>query len=650
MKGKLSGLIESIRSWKYLPRWSVLVIDLFITLFSFFLVYYLCLKPYAVSLTKLFSLNFQSIGIFPDLLIVLLVQIISFICFRTYSGILRYSAYIDALKLLLSVAFTMAALFLVHGISVIYNEFNPAFPPLFLTLEILLFSLLNFVLLFSVRLVVKLLFERLELESGPYENVMIYGAKQAGVAIAKSLKMTPSKYHLVGFIDDDKANNHVQLMGVKVYAFEKLDSILQYKKVKAVIVSPLKMQEREVEKHLEFLLERGIQVLTTSILSEYNQGEDVDVKAIKNIQIEDLLARKEIKIDKQDISAELKGKTILITGSAGSIGSEIVRQVATFNPNLIIVLDQSETALFEIKNEIRQKFEDVRFVPFLGDVRNFERMEYVIKTYRPDIIYHAAAYKHVPMLEDNPVEAVQTNVLGTKNMADLAVKYDVSKFVMISTDKAVNPANIMGASKRIAEIYVQSYFKKLQKEGKLSTNFITTRFGNVLGSNGSVIPIFKRQIEEGGPVKVTHPDIIRYFMTIPEACNLVLEASTIGKGGEIFIFDMGTPVKIDDLAKKMIRLAGYTPNVDIKVEYTGLRPGEKLYEELLNVKEITKETSHEKIMIANVQEYDYDIISKEIDVLIELSKEFDEFPIVEKMKEIVPEFKSKNSVYKCLDK
>lgn len=648
MKGNLSHLIESVRSWKYLPRWGVLVIDLFITLFSFFLVYYLCLRPFSVNFISLFSLNYQSIGLFPDLLIVMLLQVISFICFRTYSGILRYSAYIDALKLLLSVAFTMASLFLVHGLSVIYNEFNPSFPPLFLTLEILLFSLLNFVFLFSVRLVVKLLFERLELESGPYKNVMIYGAKQAGVAIAKSLKMTPNKYNLVGFIDDD--NNHVQLMGVKVYSFDKLESILAYKKVKAVIVSPLKMQEKNITKLLEFLLERGVQVLTTSILSEYNQGAKVDVRSIKNIQIEDLLERKEIKIDKQEISAQLKDKTILITGSAGSIGSEIVRQVARFEPKLIIVLDQSETALFDIKNEIKQTFENVRFVPFLADIRNLERMEYVVKTYRPDIIYHAAAYKHVPMLEDNPVEAVQTNVLGTKNMADLAVKYKVSKFVMISTDKAVNPANIMGASKRIAEIYVQSYFKKLQREGNVITNFITTRFGNVLGSNGSVIPIFKRQIEEGGPVKVTHPDIIRYFMTIPEACNLVLEASTIGKGGEIFIFDMGVPVKIDDLAKKMIRLAGYTPNVDIKVEYTGLRPGEKLYEELLNVKEITKETSHEKIMIANVQEYDYDVISKEINTLIGLSREFNDFPIVAKMKEIVPEFRSKNSVYESLDK
>lgn len=649
MKGKINSIVDSIRGWRYLPRWGVLIIDLFITLFSFFLVYYLCLKPFAMNLTNLFSLQYQSIGLFPDLLIVLLVQIISFICFHTYSGILRYSAYIDALKLLLSVAFTMAALFIIHGISVIYNDFNPNFPPLFITLEILLFSLLNFVLLFSVRLVVKLLFERLELESGPYQNVMIYGAKQAGVAIAKSLKMTPSKYNLVGFIDE-KASNHMQLMGVKVYSFDKLESALLHKKVKAVIVSPLKMQEPKVTERLEFLLEHGVQVLTTSILTEYNQGASVDVKSIKNIQIEDLLERKEIKIDKQEISAQLKDKTILITGSAGSIGSEIVRQVAHFSPKLIIVLDQSETALFDIKNEIRQSFENIHFVPFLADVRNLERMDYVMKKYRPDIIYHAAAYKHVPMLEDNPVEAIQTNVLGTKNMADLAVKYNVSKFVMISTDKAVNPANVMGASKRVAEIYVQSYFKKLQKEGRATTNFITTRFGNVLGSNGSVIPIFKRQIENGGPVKVTHPDIIRYFMTIPEACNLVLEASTLGKGGEIFIFDMGTPVKIDDLAKKMIRLAGYTPNVDIKVEYTGLRPGEKLYEELLNVKEITKETSHEKIMIANVQEYDYDEVSKEIEELIDLSRSFNDFSIVAKMKEIVPEFRSKNSIYESLDK
>ncbi len=649
MKQKLIHILETIRNWRYLPRWAVLVLDLFITVFSFFFVYYLCLRPFSASLSGLISTDYNSVGIFPDLLIVLLIQALSFLCFHTYSGILRYSAYIDALKLLFSVLTTMVLLFIVHGISVLYNDINPQFPPLFLTLEILLFSLMNFVFLFLVRLGVKLLFERLELESGPYQNVMIYGAKQAGVAIAKSLKMTPNKYNLVGFIDDD-VKGRIQLMGVRVFPFAKCAEALKRKKVHAVIVSPLKIQERNVAERLNALLEYNVQVLTTSILSEYGKDTTVDVKSIKNIRIEDLLERKEIKIDKQEIAAQLTGKTILITGSAGSIGSEIVRQVAQFDPKLVIVLDQSETALFDIKNEIRQSFPNVKFLPYLGDVRNYDRMEDLMKTYRPDVIYHAAAYKHVPMLEDNPVEAIQTNVWGTKNMADLAVKYGVQKFVMISTDKAVNPANVMGASKRIAEIYVQSYFKKLQREGRAVTNFITTRFGNVLGSNGSVIPIFKRQIEEGGPVKVTHPEIIRYFMTIPEACNLVLEASTLGKGGEIFIFDMGTPVKIDDLARKMIRLSGYTPNVDMQIEYSGLRPGEKLYEELLNVKEITKETSHEKIMIANVQEYDYDEVSKNIDELIALSRAFKDFPIVAKMKEIVPEFKSKNSIYESLDK
>jgi FlaA1/EpsC-like NDP-sugar epimerase len=411
------------------------------------------------------------------------------------------------------------------------------------------------------------------------------------------------------------------------------------------------MQAPNVVEVIDVFLEKGITILTTSNFSEYNaETSSVDVRSIQKIEIQDLLERKEISIDKSEISKDLFEKVVLITGSAGSIGSEIARQVCSFNPKLLIVLDQSETALFEIKNEIKQLFPKVNFLPFLGDVRNKERMEYVISEYKPDVIYHAAAYKHVPMLEDNPVEAIQTNVLGTKNMADLAVKYKVKKFVMISTDKAVNPANIMGASKRIAEIYVQSYFRKISQKENNSTNFITTRFGNVLGSNGSVIPIFKRQIEEGGPVKVTHPEIIRYFMTIPEACNLVLEAGTLGKGGEIFIFDMGTPVKIDDLAKKMIRLAGFTPNVDIMIEYTGLRPGEKLYEELLNMKEITKETSHKKIMIATVQEYDYDVVSKQIDELIDLSFSFKDFLIVQKMKQIVPEFKSKNSLYESLDK
>jgi len=374
-----------------------------------------------------------------------------------------------------------------------------------------------------------------------------------------------------------------------------------------------------------------------------------NIKQIKSIQIEDLLERPKIDICCDEIAKQLKSKVVLISGAAGSIGSEIVRQVIKFEPNLIVLLDQAESPMHTLKLELEEKFPDQNFCTFLGDVRNKERMEYMIEMFRPDYIYHAAAYKHVPLMEDNPVESIQVNVRGTKNLADLAVKYKVQYFVMISTDKAVNPTNVMGASKRIAEIYVQSLFNKLQSEGNTTTKFITTRFGNVLGSNGSVIPHFKSQIEKGGPVTVTHPEIIRYFMTIPEACMLVLEAGSMGHGGEIFIFDMGSPVKIVNLARKMIRLAGFIPEVDIKIEFTGLRPGEKLYEELLNKKEVTTKTHNPKIMIAKVQEYDYDKVSLQIDELIQYSFMCKNFLTVSLMKKIVPEFLSKNSQYERLD-
>jgi len=419
-------------------------------------------------------------------------------------------------------------------------------------------------------------------------------------------------------------------------------------KVNTVIVSPIKMKEINPDVDLDIFIQHHISLLTSQPMDIW-EGEMPSVRQIKPLKIEDLLEREPIQISFDNIAAELKSKTVMVTGAAGSIGSEIVRQLCNFTPKLIVLVDNGETAIHNLKIELQAFSTSQHFNFVLGDVRNKERMEYIMDLYRPDFVFHAAAYKHVPMMEDFPCESVQVNVLGTKIMADLALKYRVSRFVMVSTDKAVNPTNVMGASKRIAEIYVQSLARKMQKTGTETTKFITTRFGNVLGSNGSVVPFFQKQIEKGGPVTVTHPDIIRYFMTVPEASSLVLEAGVMGEGGEIYVFDMGNPVNISHLAKKMIQMAGLIPGVDIQIAYTGLRPGEKLYEELLSHKEKVRSTQHPKIMVASVAEYDFDKISVDIDNLIKYSYLCKDFLVVSMMKQIVPEFKSNNSQYELLD-
>lgn len=638
---KKSDIFSHFTSVGYLPRWVVLIFDIFTCVIAYFLSYFL-----ANSLSSALTNPVLIYSIWHRLLLVIVVQIFFFWVFHTYSGILRYSGYVDAIKLFFAVASTVLLLLLVNFIFHLFFENY-----IFYFISLTFYFIIAFFLLFIIRLFVKTIFDFMMINTGDVIPVMIYGSKSAAVSIAKMLKTNDKiKYKLVGFIDRDKESSQRIMMGVKVYEFsEKTVVDVIAKKAKAIIVSPLKMESTEIQSDLDLFIYNGLSVLVVPPVSVWDGGDMPSIKQLKSIQIEDLLDRPQIEISTDHISKEINNKTILVTGAAGSIGSEIVQQLVVFKPSMIVLVDQAETPMHELTLCLKVKYPNQNFSAYLADVRNRERMDSMMDLYRPDIVFHAAAYKHVPLMEDNPTESIQANVMGTKNMADLSVKYKVSRFVMVSTDKAVNPTNIMGASKRIAEIYVQSLNKKLEKDGKVPTKFITTRFGNVLGSNGSVIPYFKQQIERGGPVTVTHPEIIRYFMTIPEACLLVLEAGTMGNGGEIFIFDMGKPMKILDIARKMIRLAGYTPDVDIPIKFTGLRPGEKLYEELLNKKEITKETHHPKIMIAEVREYDYDEVVKQIDELIKYSYLGKVYLTVSKMKTIVPEFISNNSEYESLD-
>jgi FlaA1/EpsC-like NDP-sugar epimerase len=536
-----------------------------------------------------------------------------------------------------------------------YSSFLFVGEGMFLRLEVVLYSIFAFLLLFGLRLFVKLFFDRFYLPSSKSKSIVVYGTRSAGISIAKMLRSdSESEYRVVGFIDD-RSNYNKEIFGLPIYSTVKegVVSELLKKRVSAIVVSPLKLNDRSTLKTLSKFIDSGFQILMIPSLMHYKEGDDIsnlDVsKNLKRIQIEDLLGRKPIEIDKTPIENMISGKTVMITGAAGSIGSEIVRQLSRFSPRKLVLLDNAETPLHNIKLEMMERFHDIEYAFVIADVRMRDRIDSIFAEMRPNVVFHAAAYKHVPLMEDNPSECVLANVKGTCNMADMAVKYGVDSFVMVSTDKAVNPTNVMGCSKRIAEIYVQSLAKKLSKQEGKVTRFITTRFGNVLGSNGSVIPLFRQQIEKGGPVTVTHPDIIRYFMTIPEACQLVLEAGTIGNGGEIFIFDMGMPVKIADLAKKMIRLSGLRPGVDIMIEYTGLRPGEKLFEELLNNEELVKPTIHDKIMIANVREYDYDEMLDKYEQLFAYAYDNKDYLVVRMMKVMVPEYKSQNSVYQEID-
>lgn len=617
-----------------LPIWTILLIDILLIVFS-------CLLAYA------FRYDFQIL--FLDALIVqrtimwsVFVNLIFFRVFRTYSNVLRFSSFVDIMRMFISLVLSYGILVLATIFFEMYTPFKIA-PVSVLAIAFTI----NFSLMACSRVVVKTIYERLNFDNGHRMNVFIYGAREAGVNIAKSLRVNlRNHYRLRGFIADEPELVNKVVMGVDVYPNDdSLFERLAEKSVSTIIVSPAKMEALKESDMLDQLLNQNIRLLTAPPLREW-QSATLAPGQIKEIEIEDLLQRESIEIDLRKIASHLEGKRVLITGAAGSIGSEIMRQVAAFNPYKLILVDQAESPLHDVRLELQDKWRDLDAETIVADVTNVTRMERIFREYKPQYIFHAAAYKHVPMMEDNVSESIQVNVGGTRTLADLAVKYKAEKFVMISTDKAVNPTNVMGCSKRLAEIYVQSLAKKMESEEKDSVKFITTRFGNVLGSNGSVIPRFRDQIKRGGPVTVTHPEIIRYFMTIPEACRLVLEAGSMGDGGEIYIFDMGKPVKIVDLAKRMIRLSGHP---DIEIKFTGLRRGEKLYEELLSDSELTKPTYHEKIMIANVREYDYDEVKLRIHRLIELSYTYDQMKIVGAMKEIVPEFISKNSCFECLD-
>ncbi len=638
------NIFSHIATMNYLPRWGVLLMDLV-----------LCVVAYVISIaigSSLFQYGLDGLStmIWQQGLVLLIVQTLFFWCFHTYSGIIRYSTFVDIIKVL-SAVFSCAGILLVTNfVSRLYFGNH-----LFLNTALLIYALLAFTLLFCLRVGVKTIYDSVMQGNSGKRRVFIYGTHSAGLSIAKMLRSAgaDSEYRPVGFIMDAHDEKVYNLQGLTVYPLnEQLFEIMKQKEVSDVIISPIKMKELSPAKDLDIFLNHGIRILTTPFFTTWDKDDDAikHIGQINTLKIEDLLERPTIEINIDNVSEFLSNKVVLITGAAGSIGSEIVHQVIHFHPSAIILYDQAESPLHDLRLDIRDRYHDQTIVAVIGDIRNRQHLEDVFREYKPDVVFHAAAYKHVPLMEEFPNEAIQTNVMGTKNVADLSVQYGVQQFVMISTDKAVNPTNIMGASKRIAEIYVQSLNRKLAQENPNCTKFITTRFGNVLGSNGSVIPYFKKQIAAGGPVTVTHPDIIRYFMTIPEAVTLVLEAATLGHGGEIFVFDMGHPVRILDLAKKMIRLAGYKPGEDIMITFTGLRPGEKLYEEVLNQKEKTLPTANEKIMIAKVRETEYDIVRKHIDHLIFTSHRNRPMLTVQEMKQIVPEFKSKNSIYEQLDK
>ncbi len=632
-------LFNKLSDWyfskKSLPYWCIFLLDCAIVFCSYLFIYQQ-MNSGAKTLGVLTQLS-TLFGIFT------VFHAIGFRIFHTYDGILRYSSFIDLQKVFYAVLCGTTLTLASYNALLDINYFHRL---LVNYKGIVLASLLSTLLLWAVRVLVKTVFD-VSLADYNIKNAYIYGINDGGIGLAKQIRNAkPMKFKLCGFISDDDGNRNMHLMGCKVYPLdENVIKTMNKNNIKILLISPVAIKQfRDNKKFQDELLSADIKIYIPTT-KEWNVNE---VQQLKEVSIEDLLPRDEISIDMESVGMMLRGKRIMITGSAGSIGSEMVRQISEYNPSEMVLIDSAETPQHDIRLMMAKQYPYIKAETIVTTICSKSRMEHIFETYRPDYVFHAAAYKHVPMMENNPCESIQNNVYGTKILADLSVKYGVKKFVMISTDKAVNPTNVMGCSKRICEIYVQSLNQAI-KEGvvKGETQFVTTRFGNVLGSNGSVIPLFKQQIRNGGPVTVTDPNIIRYFMLIPEACELVLEAGTKGNGGEIFVFDMGKPVKIADLAKRMINLSG-AKNVEIK--YTGLRAGEKLYEELLNNEESTKPSFNDKIRIAIVREYNYNDVVNSINDLIEISKSYDEMATVKKMKEIVPEYKSNNSVYEKLDK
>ena len=656
-------IFGKVSNWYFtkqvLPYWAILLLDTLIVFVS-------CVFTYWVANRTSITYDNRSALLVTSLCYGLLSWVGARL-FRTYSGVLRYSSFVDLLKLIyanlvsLGLALTLSILAEWQG----WPLFS-ALSPLYTFTAFLLATLL----MWAMRIIVKLIYD-VTTEDSKALPVLIYGALTGGVGLAKYIRtQSPRQFELKGFLTHADNYKHIRLMGVKVYNLEEdIAAVIRKEGIKAVLVSPFRVEEfRQNQRIQDIIIGAGCKIYMAHEAQEasVNNGElvedGIDALQLKEVSVEDLLPRSEIRVDMKSVGEQLKGKRVLITGSAGSIGLEIVKQVAQFGPERMMLIDQAETPQHDVRLMMEKDFPEVPCQVVVTSISRRTRMTHIFESFRPDYVFHAAAYKHVPMMEDNPSEAILNNVYGTRIIADLSVKVGVKKFVMISTDKAVNPTNVMGCSKRICEIYVQSLDRKLKLEAlerrkqRVSgrganvspeyTQFVTTRFGNVLGSNGSVIPLFKEQIRNGGPVTVTDENIVRFFMLIPEACKLVLEAGTKGNGGEIFVFDMGQPVKIADLAKRMIALS-HAKNVEIK--FTGLREGEKLYEEVLNEMEGTKPTFHEKIRIAQVREYDYEEVARDIDDLVEIAKHYDDMATVRKMKEMVPEYKSNNSVYEQID-